>query len=256
MIDNRGQFISYLSQYDEEMPLWLETYKDGNKVSFSDIMSSRIGYYPGSEYDWMLMEIGNRSQTIHSFIYVDYLLAKHDLIGHLEKPNSISGYHSIGRIEWQEKDMVPNGPHIMTFNINPRSNPMLFCPEQPYCFTEIMERDSDRDDAWGAKRFAITFICADGIATYYQLFCGEYKKEPWMFLLQDHGFGCNYDKFGKGGILDEIIKRSGIKPQYVLCGDNTYIWDGYTKIEGVPSILGGMHHNSRSLYIMDDVLKG
>lgn len=71
MIDNRGQFVSYLSQYDEEMPLWLETYKDGNKVSFSDIMSSRIGYYPGSEYDGMLMEIGNRSQTIHSFIYVD-----------------------------------------------------------------------------------------------------------------------------------------------------------------------------------------
>ena len=34
----------------------------------------------------------------------------------------------------------------------------------------------------------------------------EYSKAPWLFLLQDHGFGCNYDCFGTGGILDEIIQ--------------------------------------------------
>ena len=254
MLDNRKQLISYLSQYKEGTPLWLENYAEGSNVRFSDIMNSRIGYYPGSGYDGMLMEIGNRSQTIHSFLYVDYLLAKHDLIAHLAKPNSISGYHSIGRIEWQEKDIAPNAPHVVHLDKYPRSNPMTFRPERPYCFTEILERDSDKDNCWGAKRFAITFLCADGIATYLQLFCREYKKAPWLVLLQDHAFGCNYDNFGKGGLLDEIIRNSAIKPEYVLCGDNTHIWDGYTKIKDVPSISGGMHHNSRSLYKIDEIL--
>lgn len=250
MTDNKAQFISYLSQYKEDMPLWLENYTDGSKVNFSDIMSSRIGYYPGSGYDGMLMEIGNKSQAIHSFLYVDYCLAKIDLIEHLAQPNSISGYHSIGRIEWQEKDIAPNAPHVMYLKRRPCSNLMAFCREQPYCFTEILERDSDKDDHWGAKRFAVTFLCEDGIATYLQLFCGEYKKAPWLVLLQDHGFGGNYDKFGfgRGGILDEIITNSKVKPEYVLCGDNTHIWDGYARIEGVPSIVGGMNHNSRTLH--------
>lgn len=248
MIDNKAQLVSYLAQYKEEMPLWLKNYTGGNKVDFKDVMSSQIGYYPGSEYDGTLIEIGNRSHSIHSFLHVDYLLAKSDLIEHLSKPNSIYGYHSIGRIEWQEKDLVPNGQHVMQLNRLRGRNPVAFKPEQPYCFTEILERDDNRDDSWGAKRFAITFLCADGIATYLQLFCGEYKRAPWLVLLQDHGFGCNYDKFGKGGILDEIIEKSGIKSQFVLCADNTRIWDGYTKIDEVPPISGGMHRDSRFLY--------
>jgi hypothetical protein len=254
MIDHKIKLISYLSQYKEEMPLWLTKYTDGSKVNFLDIMSSRIGYYPGSGYDGSLIEIGNRSHTIHSFLYVDYLLTQSDLIEHLKKPNSIYGYHSIGRIEWQEKDLVLNGPHSMHLNRLQGRNHMAFKPEQPYCFTEIMERDHNRDDSWGAERFAITFLCADGIATYLQLFCGEYKKAPWLVLLQDHGFGCNYDKFGKGGILDEIIKKTGIKSYFVLCDDNTRIWDGYTKIDEVPPISGGMHRDSRFLYKLSEQL--
>ena len=254
MHDNSEQLVSYLSQYKEEAPFWLENYTEGKDVSFLDIMSSRIGYYPGSGYDGMLIEICNRSQTIHSFLYVDYLLAKQDLIKHLAKPDSISGYHSIGRIEWQEKDIIPNGQHDINLSKCPHKNTLIFRPEKPYCFTEILERDSDKDDYWGSRRFAITFLCADAIATYHQLFFGEYKKAPWLVLLQDHAFGCNYDKFGRGGLLDEIIKNSHIKPEYVLCADDTLIWDGYAKVEGIPSISGGMHYNSRSLYKADEIL--
>ena len=166
MFDHNTKLISYLAQYKEEMPLWLKNYTEGSQVDFSDVMSSRIGYYPGSEYDGTLIEIGNRSHTIHSFLYVDYLLAKRDLIRHLAHPHSIYGYHSIGRIEWQEKDLAPNGPHSMHLNRLYGRNPMAFKPEQPYCFTEILERDGNRDDSWGAERFAITFLCADGRATF------------------------------------------------------------------------------------------
>ena len=67
---------------------------------------------------------------------------------------------------------------------------------------------------------------------------------PWIFLLQDHGFGGNYDQFGEGGLLDAIITKNGFRPQHVICADNTHIWDGY-KETGLPPIDDGKHHPRR-----------
>ena len=240
----------YLSNYREEEPTWLGRHLRNEQVTFKDIMSSRVAYYPGSGYDGTLMEVGNMSHSVHSFLYVDYLLKRSDLERHIAQKNSIRGYHPIGKIEWTEEDMMPNGQYPFAIN----KKPMFFDPntfvdpdEKPYCFTLIMERDEGQDDTRGAVHFAITFLLADGIATYYQLFVREYGKAPWIFLLQDHGFGCNYDCFGRGGILDSIIAESGICPTFVLCGDNTRIWKGYAKVKGVLPICDGFHHR-RDMY--------
>ena len=257
-IHNRPQDInkdisSYLSQFEEDMPLWLWKYKEGMPVSFSDIMAGRVAYYPGSGYDGTLIKVGNRSRAVHSYLYVDYGIGKEDLIKHLAEPNSIYGYHSIGRIEWNENDILPNGQYPLNVHKNPRTpyNGPLKPDEKPYCFTEILERNPDKDEDFGAKRFAVTFLFKDGIDTYFQLFCMEYKKAPWIFLLQDHGLGGNYDKFGKGGskegLLDAIIRKNGLRPQFVICADNTRIWDGYKEITELPPINDGKH-NPRRLY--------
>jgi len=76
----------------------------------------------------------------------------------------------------------------------------------------------------------------------------EYSKAPWVFLLQDHGFGCNYDCFGKGGILDAIIQENHCYPQYVICASNTRIWNGYEQVENVSPVYGGMHQQRRDIY--------
>lgn len=114
---------------------------------------------------------------------------------------------------------------------------------------EIYERNEDNDDSWGAKRLALTYLFADGISTYYQLFVLQYKKAPWLFLLQDHCLGGNYDKFGKGGILDNIIQRYDVLPHFVITnvGSNS-MWDGFHLIEDVKAVIGGMHNNSRVLF--------
>ena len=240
---------SYLSEFEEYEPYWLRRFKEGKPVSFSEIMSGRTAYYPGSGYDGTLIKVGNMSHAVHSYLYVDYGIGKKDLISHLATPNCIRGYHSIGRIEWSEKDIMPNGQYPLNVSKKPRSSYRLFKPgEKPYCFTEIYERDDKYNDDWGAMRFAVTFLFADGIATYYQLFCKEYKRSPWIVLLQDHGLGGNYDKFGKGGLLDAIIKENGILPLFVLCAENTSIWEGYERISGLPPVYGGMHNERRSLW--------
>ena len=244
--DINKNICTYLSQFEEEQPLWLWQYKKGVRVTFSDIMAGRVAYYPGSGYDGTLIKVGNQSRSVHSYLYVDYGIGKEEMINHLAKPNSIYGYHSIGHIEWSEKDILPNGEYQRNVHKEPRTpfRGPFKSDEKPYCFTEIMERNSDKDEAFGARRFAITFLFADGIATYYQLFCMEYKKAPWIFLLQDHGFGGNYDQFGEGGLLDAIITKNGIRPQHVICADNTRIWNGY-KETGLPPIDDGKHHPRR-----------
>jgi len=227
---------TYLKDYREEEPEWIARYLHGEEITFKDIMSSRIGYYPGSGFDGELMKVGNKSHSVHSFIYVDYMLKRKELEDHLAEEDSILGYHPVGQIEWQESDLMPNGQYPLDINIRPlygEPNRFVRKGETPYCFSVVMERNEDKDDTWGAKHFVVTFLFADGIATYYQLFVKEYSKTPWLFLLQDHGWGGNYDKFGARGLLDRIIQRNHCFPTFVLCASNTSIWRGYEKLEEV-----------------------
>lgn len=243
--------FSYLSNYREEEPEYIARYLHGEQITFKDIMSSRVGYYPGSGFDGTLIKVGNKSHSVHSFLYVDYLLKKKELEDHIAKEGSILGYHPVGQIEWQERDLIPNGQYPIDFDIKPKhGRPDTFVDkgETPYCFSVVMERNADKDDIWGAAHFVVTFLFADGIATYYQLFAKEYSKAPWLFLLQDHGFGCNYDSFGAGGILDKIIQRSHCYPQHVICDSNTRIWNGYEQIKDVSPVYGDMRQNRRDIF--------
>ena len=247
-----NEMISYLKDYREEVPAWLSDYLQGKQFSFKDIMSSRVGYYPGSGYDGTLIKVGNMSHSVHSFLYVDYLVKRKELEDHIAQKNSIRGYHPIGEVELQERDIMSNGQYPFNITKEPlHGKPTTFVDpdEKPYCFSLIMERDTDRDDSWGAEHFVVTFLYADGIATYYQLFVKEYSKAPWIFLLQDHGFGCNYDCFGRGGLLDCIIRENHCYPQYVICASNTRIWNGYKQIKDVSPVYGGMHQHRRDLFV-------
>lgn len=252
------EMISHLRKFREETPTWLKNYRQGDKITFKDIMSTRVAYYPGSGYDGMLMKVGNMSHSVHSFLYVDYGLSKSGLEDHIAQKNSIRGYHPIAEIEWQENDLMPNGQHQYPAYITAQlrhKDPYWFVDknEKPYCFSVIMERDEDHDDTWGAERFVVTFLFADGIATYYQLFVKEYSMAPWLFLLQDHGFGGNYDRYGAGGILDQIIRESRCYPTFVIFGDGggTQMWKGYEQVADVTPLYRGMHR--RDLYKLSQV---
>jgi hypothetical protein len=74
------------------------------------------------------------------------------------------------------------------------------------------------------------------------------KLEPFALLLHDHGFGGNYDKFGRGGLMDSIAIHAQIKPTYLLVDYNTRPWRDYTKLEDVAGDHGGMHDMAQYLH--------
>lgn len=238
----------YLSQYKEEIPHWLRNYNPGDFISFQNFMSGHVGYYPGSGNDGNLVTVGNMSHCVHSFIHLDYLLTKEELNGYL-RDEGFSGYHEIGAIEWSEIDIFPNGKSH--HNITSRESPDVFIDKnaEPYYLLKVFERNPDKDDCWGSSRFAVAFFMADGIDTYWQLFCRTKSRPPFLFLLQDYGFGCNYDKFGRGGTLSRILlSHRSACPEFVICATNTTIWDGYEEVKGVNPTIGGMSRHVRCLF--------
>lgn len=243
----------YLSQNKEEMPVWLQKYQPGDQVSFQQFMSGRVGYYPGSGEDGNLVSECNRAQCVHTFLYVDYIIPRKDLERVLTQDDAFRGYHRIGQVEWTERDLLPNGQYPLIIDYKPKRDPMQFVnkEEKPYCFMDVFERDAEKDDTWGAKRFAVAFLFADGIKTYHQLFVEQYKKAPWIILLQDHAWGCNYDAFSKGGLLDAIVRKFGVRPNYALCAVEglTCIWDGYDEVEGLTPVRGGSANFLRKLFV-------
>lgn len=244
------QMHEYLSRFREDIPMWLANYNPGDMISFMDVMSGRQSYYPGFGHDGMMLKVGNMSHAVHSHLHLDYLNGYDEDIAQV---NSIIGYTSIGHIEWDIEDILPDGLYCHNMKRQPRfAPPQTFRDNvKPHYFTEILERKKWLDDTHGAARMALTIMRADGIDFYYQLFVREYHKSPWLFLLQDHGLGCNYDAFGKGSLLDAIMQKNDSHPQFVITENRygTRIWEGYEQIEEVERISGGMHRNPRGLWI-------
>jgi hypothetical protein len=227
----------FLREYKEEVPQWLVDYKPGDQISFSDFMNCRVGYYPGAGYDGNLVRVCNKSHSVHCFLHADYGISREEMESHLAEERCLSGYHVIGKVDWSD---------TVCFESN-----RWFCPElEPYCFMAVFERDADRDESWGAERLAMTFLLADGIKTYDELFVKQYQKAPWIMLLQDHGFGGNYDRFDRGGKLSSIVSR-GVKPQFVLCDEGTRMWKGYYKMDRILPTHHGLRVSDRYLWTLD-----
>lgn len=228
-----NDMISYLKDFREEAPTWLSNYLQGGKLSFKDLMSSRVAYYPGYYQrcycDGTLIKVGNKSHSVHSFLYVDNIKRK-ELEEQIAKEDSFSGYHLVGQIEWQEADIMPSGRHQILKTNN---------QETPYCFSMIMERDADKDDSWGAEHFVVTIFCGSYIEVYYRLFTKEYLKAPWIFLLNEGV---------KGDCFAQYIQSQHNYPQFVIFDKNANIWEGYNIVEDVTPVFGRFRRR-RDLYV-------
>ena len=233
----------FLSDQKETTPEWLKKYQPGNNLPFEELMSSgRNLYYPGSGYDGQPIKTFNKAHFAHKFFYVDYGIDKEKIVEEFSKDNALKGYKNIGVIEYQEQDLTPNGwkPHYRPTE-EELKDMEVFSGElkNPYCLVFIFERAEEYSFEHGADRIAVICIRGDGIATYDALFT-NYNRKPNMLVLQDHGFGGNYNCFGRGGALEKVAIATECFPEYILCADNTHIWNDYSKVKNT-SHVGVMH---------------
>lgn len=219
------EFVSFLCNYREDTPEWIENILRSVQITFKDIMSSRVAYHPGyyqrCNCDGTLIKVGNKSHSVHSFLYVD-TIKREELEKQIAKKDSFRGYHPVGQIEWEGSDIMPSAPQRL-YKYIPNNQ------ETPYCFSMIMERDEDKDDTWGAEHFVVTFLFGSFRDTYCSLFKREYSKAPWLLLLNERYMRYNYER---------TIQSRHNYPQFVFFDKNANIWKGYVKIENVSPVFG------------------
>ncbi|MCC5828725.1 MAG: caspase family protein [Phycisphaeraceae bacterium] len=232
------------------MPRWLADFSEGMPFSAADFFESRIVYYPGAGSDGQPVKLFGSSHSTHCFIYVDYGIEQRQVKADLDHPQvGFAGYRCLARIRLTEADLVPHGwePHI-DFATPPEPR-YSFASATFYGFLQILEREEDFDEEHGPKRLAIVFLGADGIATFDALFCQRTSiGVPFAVVLQDHGFGGNYDNFGGGGLLERIALSCNVLPRFLLVADNTNPWRGYVPIPGLGREYGGAGPHWRRLF--------
>ena len=84
----------------------------------------------------------------------------------------------------------------------------------------------------------------DGYDVFEQVFVSA-RRAPLALVLQEHGLGGNYDRFGRGGRLERLAIDVA-RPRWALIGGNTDPWSGYEHRHDCGN--GGMHWEPRSLY--------
>lgn len=236
----------------EDIPGWLDNFRSGDRFPREQFFASRVVYYPGSGNDGHPVKLFGSTHSAHCFVYADYGVPQDALESKLEDPgHGFRGYHTLARLQLGERDLVPAGwtPHVHAGEA-PRDRHRFTAYVIPrFQFLEILERDDEFDDNHGARRLAIMFLGADGIDAYGALFCqGLGHTPPFAVLLEDHGYGCNYDRFGRGSLLERIAMKCDIVPRYLLAAKHTVPWNGYERVPGVDADCGGMHATPRFLH--------
>jgi len=243
----------YLRGQREDCPAWLDQFQDGDAFSSEAFFGSRVVYYPGSGTDGHPVKLFGSTHSAHCFIYVDYGVTHANLEANLRHPrHSFLGYHRLVQLPLHESDLIPGGWAPRVHNTG-EMRPIRFSEAAvvaaSFGFLEVLERDNDLDDNHGARRLAILFITADAIAAYEALFCNHERiSQPFTLVLQDHGFGGNYDRFGSGGLLERIARSCDVVPQWLLIAEKTRPWNQFERVPNVDGDRGGMHDNLRFLH--------
>ena len=229
--------IEYLNKkYAEVTPAWLKSYKKGQALPLAEFVHSRIVYYPGSGIDWHPIEVFGGSCSAHCFIYVDYLMPEDEVIGNLQGEYGLAGYHILDSVRISEtnlRQVVSLKRHYLTPEEQQhaaegtRGFRGADAPA-PYARLVVLERDSSQSE--GAERLAVLFLGADGHATFEAIFANGNAPDLFGFLLQEHGWGCNYDRWGRDGLCDKIMQRSNVFPKVILSEREEWLYDGYEKV--------------------------
>ena len=238
--------VGVLRQDQEPVPHWLQ--RSSVQFDRSDFFGSRTVYYPGSGDDGHPVRLCARAHAAHAFVYVDYGVSQETLQETLRcRVHGFLGYDVEHQEEVTEATLRPGGwtPHIGRADLP--GQPYGFVSVTPFSLFVVLRRRETLDDTHGPARLAMLFVGGDGYATFDALYCqNDGTPAPFLVLIQDHGFGGDFDRFDKGGLLARIAQRCSVLPKWLLVGEPSAAWSGFR--DTCTTSPGGMHNTPRQLF--------
>jgi hypothetical protein len=225
----------YFSEDRETVPAWIENHKKGDKVNFSELLASRIVYYPGSALEGSPIHVFNESHAAHLYFYIDYGFGKEEIERAMSERIPL-GYHIYDEWEISERDILPHAPRYHLNADDRRRVTELYKSAQvptrnSFGLLKIYERDESYGEKHGARRFAVLFLGGDAIAVYDAIF-GNTIAKPFACIIGNYAFDGSYEGFGRNSLLEKVAGRIERMPKYLVCNKD-YGWNGYRMLKTV-----------------------
>lgn len=229
-----------------DTPDWLLRWTPADGFDAARFFGERTVFYPGSGQDGHEVAIFNGARAACCFVRCDYLMTRARIFAELGRAPFI-GYRRVGQVDVPLASLVPDGfdPHLDYSRRKRWSG-----ENAPFAFMMVFERERERDEDHGAKRIAVLFVGADGIETFDAIYAQDHGRHrpPYAILVQDHGFGANWARFGAGGELQWLVAQAKAWPRWLAVGrSGTDAWSGYGRATETPHV-SGEWQSERELY--------
>ena len=219
-----------LGEDPEPVPSWLRAYRTGVDqlpAALAAFLSSRIAFYPGSGIvDGELFETFTAAHAVHCVLHADLLHGSAlvaDVLSRRFRPYiHVAGYRVI---DLQQLDASTTRTLLALSDEHPwGQDPAL----QGACWA-VLEREPEYTDDHGPARLAFLHVQCEAVWLYWNLWARSRERAPYGILIQDHGYGGNWTKFGPGGALHDLAWEGCVWPKWILAADGS-AWPGYRPV--------------------------
>ncbi|WP_076791956.1 hypothetical protein [Chlorobium sp. KB01] len=195
-------------------------------------------YYPSCGFDGGIIKDCNtigRDLNIFSFVYCDYATGEQEF---KQEQNTFLGYHVLGSRSVSHSELTPNGwrPQFPP-QFNLQDYQRYRDTWKPFINWTVYERDDNRDDNHGQKRFSLLYLGGEGVATYQALYWTNKIFPRALAIIQPGtGYGLNWTDFrDRNGALAWVINNNPVgQPELIYYGGygngySDFNWHGYVQ---------------------------
>ena len=226
------------------LPCWLENWSKSSSFDVDAFLSSDVVFYPGGGRDGQPIRLFNEGCNVSCFLYAD---SGQDLevVDEEFSERPLKGYILInaGEVLFDQVFKESIGQTVIFRGLR---GECVYDAKDKIGRLYIFQHDGSEVSEKCSPFLAMLYLNVDAFYVFENLFSKE--NTPLAILLADHGFGGNWDKFGRGGKLEKISTMKEIIPKWLLVAKNTPPWRMYLKVPNVEGDTGGIHSDRRYLY--------
>jgi len=181
-------------------------------------------YYPAAGTDGHDVEM--LSPYAPSFVHVDYSYRESEVRAQLQDDQCFAGYELVGLRSVNKAELTPLGWHPSFHDPKGhRGLPASAHPSNSFALWAVYARKSTRGPQYGAERFSLLHLHAEGVAAYDALYRGNGAQARFLTIIRPgEGFGDNWTRFTKPDdfLHQLVVGHPQGPPAYLLYGrDNT-----------------------------------
>lgn len=209
------------------------------------LSKGHILYYPGAGTDYGPLEyfaIEFESELpLGAAFYVDYLAREVEIKSMFRKMPHLNEARCV-----QTEKLKSTYLHQSSWTKYwPENHPLsrgFANPRKAYAITSELSFEDQQP-----LRFH--FFRTEAVQTYENLLAIDII--PSIVVIQDHGFGGNWTRFGGANEMFRLALQYRSMPEFLLVADNSEAWPGYVAMSRPLRLRGQMHDHVRTVYRRD-----